>query len=484
MKILLVASEVAPFAKTGGLADVAGSLPRALRQSGHDVRIMLPCYRAVEEHGFSLRKGRKSVEIPIDGILRKGLLRQSTLENVPVYFIENREFFHREGLYGTAAGDYPDNGQRFGFFCRAALEMLRRLDFRPDILHLNDWQTSLIPVLLRTEFKNDPFFSSIGSLLTIHNLGYQGLFPPAVLDSVGLDRGLFKVSGLEFYGQVSFLKGGVLYADILNTVSPTYCREIQTPEMGLAFDGILASRKNSLYGVLNGLDQKLWDPALDTTLPVAYSAADLRGKAANKKALQKELGLEAASATPLVAMVTRLDTQKGLDLVVEAWEKLVGHNLQFVLLGTGDQEHMNRFARLQGLYPGRVSIQLQFDDALARRIYAGSDIFLMPSRYEPCGLGQLIALRYGSVPLVRKTGGLADTVTDPAENPQKANGFTFKEATAPALLAALERALGLYADRRAWLKLVKRGMGQDFSWSTSARRYLELYQKAAEVRGG
>jgi starch synthase len=484
MKILLVASEVTPFAKTGGLADVAGSLPRALRQLGHDVRIMMPCYKTVEERGFSLRKGRKSVEIPIGGTFHKGLLRQSSLDSVPVYFIENRDYFHREGLYGTAAGDYPDNAQRFGFFCRATLEMLRRLDFRPDVLHLNDWQTGLLPVLLRTELKNDPFFATIGTLLTIHNLGYQGLFPPGILTALGLEPGLFKVSGLEYYGQVSLLKGGVLYADILNTVSPTYCREIQTPEMGLGFDGILADRKNDLYGVLNGLDQKLWDPALDASLPLPYSAADLRGKPANKKALQKELGLDPAPGVPLVSMVTRLDSQKGLDLVEEAWEGLIRQELQFVLLGIGDQKHMDRFARLQHLYPGRVSIQLRFDDGLARRIYAGSDIFLMPSRYEPCGLGQLIALRYGTVPLVRKTGGLADTVTDPAADPQAANGFTFDEPTAAALLSALERGLALYAERRAWLKLVKRGMGQDISWKASAHRYLELYQKAVEVRGG
>jgi starch synthase len=481
MKILVIASEVAPFAKTGGLADVAGSLPRALRQLGHDVRIILPFYKTVEED-FTLRKGRKSVEVFIDGAPRKGFLRQGSLDGVPVYFIENRNYFNREGLYGTTEGDYADNAQRFGFFCRAVLGFLRRLDFRPDVMHLNDWQTGLIPVLLRTELKDDPFYASIGNLLTIHNLGYQGLFPFHVLSALGLDSSLFTMEGLEYYGQVSFLKAGVVFADVLNTVSETYRREIQTPEMGLGFDGILRKRREDLFGILNGLDPKLWDPALDSALTKNYSAADLRGKAVSKKALQKELGLAPAPATPIVALVTRLDTQKGLDLVEEAWEDLMQRNIQFVLAGTGQKEHMERFDRLKNSHPGKSSINLIFDEALARRIYAGSDLFLMPSHYEPCGLGQLIALRYGTIPLVRKTGGLADTVTDPGEDPRQANGFTFSEPSAEALLGALDRALSLYGDRRAWLSLVRRGMVQNFSWTHSAQQYLKIYRKAMEAR--
>jgi ADP-glucose type glycogen/starch synthase len=479
MKILLVASEVAPYAKTGGLADVAGSLPKALRQLGHDVRIILPCYQTVEEK-HSLRKGRKSVEVPIDGQLHKGMLRQHTLDGVPVYFIENREYFHRDGLYGTAEGDYPDNAERFGFFCRAVLALLRRLDFRPDVLHLNDWQTGLIPVLLKTELKDDPFYRTIGTLMTIHNLGYQGLFLPEVLPLLGLPPQLGTPAGLEYFGKISFLKGGLIYSDLLNTVSPTYCREIQTPQMGHGFDGILAKRSKALHGILNGLDTRLWNPELDPALVRAYNESDLRGKAANKKALQAQLGLETDPSIPLVAMVTRLDTQKGLDLVEDAWERLLERPLQFVLIGSGEQIHTERFARLKDRYPGRVSINLDFDDTLSRRIYAGSDLFLMPSHYEPCGLGQLIALRYGSIPVVRKTGGLADTVIDPADDPRHANGFTFTEATADALLDALDRALALYGDRRNWLKLVKRGMSQDFSWRGSAEHYLELYRRIME----
>lgn len=482
MKILFVAPEVSPFAKTGGLADVAGSLPRALRQLGHDVRIIMPYYKCVEESRNPLRKGRKSVETIIDGEVRKGLLRQSSLDAVPVYMIENREFFGRDGLYGTADGDFPDNAQRFGFFCRATLEFLRRLDFRPDVLHLNDWQCGLIPVLLRSQYKNDPFFNSIATLITVHNLGYQGLFPPEVLPSLQLDPELFSVKGMEFFGKISYLKGGLLFADMINTVSPTYCREIQTPELGFGFDGILHSRQSHLHGILNGIDPKQWDPAMSRALPASYDASDIKGKATDKRALQKELGLKIAAETPIACMVTRLDTQKGLDLVEDAWEALMQRDLQFVLLGTGEPKHMEFFTRLQERYPERVAIRLTFDDPLAHRIYAGSDIFLMPSHYEPCGLGQLIALRFGTIPVVRRTGGLADTVVDPQDDVQNANGFLFDEASGAALVAALDRALALYPDTRAWRKLMRRGMTQDFSWTASAQKYLELYQKALEVR--
>jgi starch synthase len=482
MKILVVASEITPFAKTGGLADVIGSLPRALRQMGHDVRVILPCYQAIEEQGFSLRKGRKSVEVTIDGVVRKGLLRQTTIDGVTVYFIENREYFQRSGLYGDATGDYPDNALRFGFFCRAALEFLRRLDFRPDVLHLNDWQCSLIPVLLRTELKDAPFYAGMGTVLTIHNIGYQGLFPPQTLKSLHLDPTLYHMERMEYFEQISFLKGGIVFADRLNTVSESHCREIQTPELGFGLDGLLRKRSAHLSGILNGIDHKAWDPELDSALAVNYSVNDLRGKASNKRALQKELGLE-ASNKPMVAMVTRLDNQKGLDLVQEAWQELLRRDLQFVLLGTGDPKLSAFFAAQKDLHPGQVAIALKFSEALARRIYAGSDLFLMPSRYEPCGLGQMIALRYGSLPLVRRTGGLADTVIDTEEKSSEANGFSFIDYSAPALLATLDRALDLYADRRAWLKVVRRAMTGDFSWARSAEHYLELYRLATEGKG-
>lgn len=484
MKILFVASEVAPFAKTGGLADVAGSLPRALRQLGHDVRIVLPCYQVIQEQGYVFRKGRRSVEVSAGGRSDKGLLRQTAIDDVPVYCLHHQGYFQRPGLYGTAAGDYPDNALRFGFFCRAVLQLLRRLDFRPDVVHLNDWQTGLIPVLLRAELAGDPFFSGVATILTIHNLGYQGIFPADTLAALGLPPALFSLDGLEYYGKISFLKGGLLFSDLITTVSETYCREIQTPGMGFGFDGILRHRREVLFGILNGIDTRQWDPAGDSRIPHRYDAADLKGKGGCKRALQKEMGLAVAPATPIVCMVTRLDMQKGLDLLEDAWEGIVRRDLQFVLLGSGERKHTAFFEALRDRHPGKVAIRLSFDDSLARRIYAGSDIFLMPSRYEPCGLGQMIALRYGTVPVVRQTGGLADTVIDPAHDAGNANGFTFQGLSGAALLGALDRALARFADRRSWRKLMRQGMTSDFSWTRSAERYVELYRKAMEVRGG
>ncbi|HEY7745101.1 MAG TPA: glycogen synthase GlgA [Desulfuromonadales bacterium] len=481
MNILLVSSEVAPFAKSGGLADVAGALPRALRRLGHDVRIVLPCYRTVRQR-FPLAETGIGIEAIIDGRLRRAEVRQTSLDDVPVYLVDQSRYFDRDGLYGTPTGDYPDNAERFGFFCRAVLELPRLLHWRPDVLHCNDWQSGLVPVLLRTAHRRDPFFAATGSLLTIHNLGYQGVFSAGVLDTLDLDPRLFTPATLEYWGQISFLKGGVVFADRVNTVSETYCLETLTTEYGFGFEGILRARGAAYSGILNGLDERQWNPATDAALARTYSAADLAGKAVCKRALQQELGLTVDPAIPLVAMVTRLDTQKGLDLVEQAWEGLLARQVQLVLLGTGEEKHMRFFAGVQGHHPEQISIHLEFDDSLSRRIYAGSDLFLMPSRYEPCGLGQLIALRYGSIPVVRRTGGLADTVIDPAEDAAAANGFTFGEPSPLSLLIALDRALALYRQPQAWPAMVARGMQQDFSWDRSAQHYLELYRQAKEAR--
>lgn len=483
MKILLIASEVAPFAKTGGLADVAGALPKALRSLGHDVRVFMPLYRTIREQDAIGERLPIRVDASVDGVLRSAGLYQGKHDDIPVYFLDYPEFFQRAGLYGTPQGDYPDNHLRFGFFCRAVLEALPAIGFRPDILHLNDWQTGLIPVLLQKEKQNDPFFSSMSTIFTIHNLGYQGLFPPDSLTQLGLDPGLFDIEGLEYYGKISFLKGGIFFSDVITTVSPTYCKEIQKPDLGHGFDGILRKRRNALHGILNGIDADLWNPASDSALAAPYSAAELSGKAANKKALQEELGLTPRPRLPLVAMVGRLATQKGLDLLEEAWPQIMARALQFVLLGSGEEQHTAFFRKQQDLYPGQVSINLSFDDGLARRIYAGSDLFLMPSHYEPCGLGQLIALRYGSLPLVRRTGGLADTVRDVSADTDNGNGFVFTKASSRALLQTLGRALDFYQDRKLWKTVVRRGMSQDLSWEESARRYVEIYNQAAKRKG-
>ncbi|OEU54078.1 MAG: starch synthase [Desulfuromonadales bacterium C00003096] len=482
MNILLVASEVAPFAKTGGLADVAGALPQALAHLGHDVRIFMPYYHCISEKPFVTERLKLTVEVEIAGIKRSVGIFQGQLGEVPVYFLDYPEFFQRQGLYGTAAGDYPDNAQRFGLFCRAVLEALPQLNFRPDVLHLNDWQTGLIPVLLRSERAADPFYARTGTVMTIHNLGYQGLFPAETLAELGLDPSLFHMEGLEYYDQLSFLKGGLFFSDLITTVSPSYCREIQTPNFGHGFEGILRKRRRELVGILNGIDCQQWNPAQDEALHTPYSATEPAGKAQDKLALQHQLGLARDSHLPILAMVTRLATQKGLDILEAAWPQLIRRPLQFVLLGDGEEKHMAFFRRLQDRHPESVSINLSFDDTLARRIYAGSDLFLMPSHYEPCGLGQLIALRYGAIPLVRRTGGLADTVFDADKNPQ-GNGFVFAAPTATALLRTLDRALKRYHDHDDWAQLVQRAMDGDFSWEQSASHYVEVYQRAQETKG-
>lgn len=475
MKILLVASEVTPLAKTGGLADVAGSLPRALRRLGHDVRILMPAYGSIAAR-TRLQPTGIDLGVAMGGARIGGSLLETSLDGVPVYLVEQREFFAREQLYGTPDGDYPDNAERFVYFCRAALAALPQLDFRPEVIHLHDWQTALVPVLLRQELAGDPFFAATGTLLTIHNLGYQGVFPNALLPRLGLRAG----PDLEFWGRFSLLKGGVVCADRVNTVSPSYAREICTPELGLGFDGLLRARGHRFSGILNGLDNAQWDPAADPQLPASFQAADLRGKARCKARLQKELGLRHDPTAPVVAMITRLDIQKGLDLVEAAWPDLLQRPLQFVLLGSGERELMNRFAARGAANPQRVAVRLDFDDGLARRIYAGSDLFLMPSRYEPCGLGQLIALRYGCIPLVRSTGGLADTIVDNDLDARRGNGYAFGAYLGEALLASLDRALLEFRDRPRWRTLVRRALQQDFSWERSAQDYLELYRLCLE----
>lgn len=476
MKILYVASEVTPFAKTGGLADVAGSLPKAMKKLGHDVRVIMPLYKSLEKTEFAVKKGRKSVEVVVAGSVQKGLLRQTYLDEVPVYFLENREYFHRDYLYGPPEGAYPDNARRFGFFCRGVLQLLKRMDFRPDVIHCNDWQTALIPILMKHELRNDPFFTKTASIFTIHNLAYQGLFDRPALAEMGLDAAYFTIERLEYYGRVNLLKGAILSADMVNTVSETYCREIQTAELGYGLDGVLYERRENLHGIINGIDYDEWDPISDRALLKNYSATGLAGKAADKKGLQKVMGLEQNADIPLLGMVTRLTEQKGLDLLVGLLPELRRENLQLVLLGTGDARYMELLRAVKAQGARNIAITLDFDATLARQIYAGSDIFLMPSHYEPCGLGQLIALRYGAVPVVRRVGGLADTVIDPSDPAREPNGFAFDEYSPTAFGAAIMRAIEAWHDRKGWTKLIRSGMRYDFSWRRSAEKYAELYR--------
>jgi starch synthase len=484
MKILFVASEVTPFAKTGGLADVAGALPKALRTLGHDVRIMMPFYAVVERGGMAVRKGRKSASVSVDGVEKKGFLRQASLGEIPVYLIENREYFAREELYGTPSGDYPDNAQRFSFFCRCVLELLKKMDFRPDIIHCHDWQTALIPHYLKHERKNDPFFARTGVIFTIHNLAYQGLFPPESLPTMGLSKSCFTIDGLEFYGKVNLLKGGITSADIVTTVSEAYRNEIQTEEMGCGLDGVLQGRKDDLYGILNGIDYDEWNPAVDKDIMKNYSHASLSGKVVDKIGLQRLMGLASAPEIPLIGMVSRIVAQKGFDLVCELLPQLAKAPLQLVLLGTGEDKYLKAIADIKIAGARNIAFASGFDHALAPKIYAGSDMFLMPSHFEPCGLGQLIAMRYGTVPVVRRTGGLADSVFDPTDGEKAPNGFVFEEYSAEALWEAISRGVAAYQDKALWKKLMRRGMSSDYSWQHSVQKYLEIYKKALARKGG
>ncbi len=481
MKILFIASEVAPFAKTGGLADVTGSLPKELLRMGHDVRIILPFYKGVAEGGFAIGERIANIDVPLGTDVETGAIRRTDLGGIPVYLVENNDYFHRDFLYGTPSGDYSDNPRRFAFFCRGALEFLRHDDFRPDILHCHDWQSALVPIILRHETANEPLFRGCAMLYTIHNLAYQGLFPKESLEDMGLDSSFFTMDRLEYHGKINLMKGAILAADLVNTVSESYCREIQTPEAGCGLDGVLRVRREDLSGILNGLDYTEWDPASDPELFSTFTAEAPAGKTTNKLELQRLLGLEQSADIPLLGIVSRLSAQKGFDLVAEVLPKFAAAKLQLVILGSGEE----KFVRLltSGPKARNISFNFGFDSSLAHKIYAGSDIFIMPSHYEPCGLGQLIALRYGSVPVVRKTGGLADTVLDPHES-REPTGFSFTEYSSATLWLTIKRALLAWKNKESWEGIVRRGMAADFSWHHSALRYEELYRSGIEKRRG
>ncbi len=484
LKILFVASEAVPFAKTGGLADVAGALPRELARLGHDVRLVIPRYGGInsEAHrpGEWARLEVRTASGVIPASIEEGFLPGS---RVPVLMVRHDAFFDRPGLYQEGGQDYPDNLERFAFFCRAVMELVtllkRKADWRPDILHAHDWQTALTVLYPRSLYAGHPDIADCRTLFTVHNLGYQGLFPGSDYRKTGLGPEFFTPGTLEFYGKVSLLKGGLLFADLLNTVSPTYSREIQTPEFGCGLEGVLTLRRDRLGGVVNGIDTDVWNPASDPHLPHHYSASDLTGKKACKTALQRELKLP-GRRVPVLAIVSRLTIQKGLDLIAEILPELMALDLQIALLGTGDPQYEARFRALQEQYPQKVGLRIGFDEGLAHRMEAGADLFLMPSRYEPCGLNQQYSLRYGTVPVVRRTGGLADTVVPYSPltiREGRATGFMFHEPTAEALLATVLLALRVFKDKTEWASLMQAGMNTDVSWTKSARSYGELYRE-------
>jgi starch synthase len=484
MRILLASSEVAPFAKTGGLADVAAALPKALCTLGHDVRVVLPKYRAVDAARHGLRPRLPALPVPIAWTVEQAAVWEAPGGPLPVYFIQQDDYYDREGLYQVDGRDHPDNHERFAFFSRAVLEMSLALDFVPDVYHCNDWQTGLIPAYLREVLHRVPALGAAGVLFTVHNLGYQGLFRPAALAAANLPAELFTPAGLEFFGKVNFLKAGLVWSDLVSTVSRRYSQEIQTEEFGHGLEGVLRARKADLHGILNGIDYEEWHPARDRFLAAPYSLERPDGKAACKRDLQQSLGLPVRPDVPLLAVISRLATQKGIDLVAAALDRLFALDTQLVLLGTGEPVLHEAFEAARAKHGSRLGLRLGFDVALSHKIEAGADIFLMPSRYEPCGLNQMYSLAYGTVPVVRATGGLDDTIEPFDAATRRGTGFKFSDASAEALVQAVRDALAVYRQPDRWRALVRNGMQADFSWQRSAHAYEELYREIARRRGG
>ncbi|HJY82482.1 MAG TPA: glycogen synthase GlgA [Candidatus Binatia bacterium] len=488
LRALFVTAEVTPFARTGGLGDMTAALSQVLVALGHDVRLVMPLYQTVRDSEFPLTEVMTDLSVPLVTGRRTARVWQGAFPGqegptgVPVYFIEQDDYFARPGLYGDGTGDYTDNAQRFIFFCRAALALTEDLAWFPHVFHCHDWHTALVPPFLRFLSELDARLSAAATLFTIHNLAYQGWFPTWVFGITGLPLSLFQIAGVEFFGLMNFMKAGLHYADQLSTVSPTYAEEICTPELGFGLDGVLRERHDVLTGILNGVDYQEWNPATDPVLAAHYSAADLTGKTRCKRALLRTYAMPEDLETPVVGLISRLVEQKGVDIVVDAIAPLLTLGLRLVVLGSGEARHERRFTDLGRRYPAQVGVRLGFDNTLAHQIQAGSDCLLMPSRYEPCGLTQLYSLRYGTIPIVRATGGLRDTVVpfDPASG--QGTGFVFQEPRADALVEATRAAQRVFADRQAWERLQRNAMAQDFSWGQSAARYLDLYRRAMATR--
>jgi starch synthase len=477
--VALASPEIAPFAKTGGLGEVMGSLPNALKRLGLRLSLIMPAYRCVLQGGFPLEDTGVRISVPVSHQREEGtLLKTETGDGIPVYLIRADRYFDRDHLYSTPKGDYPDNAERFTFFSRAVLEVLT-LD-PPHILHANDWQSSLAIAFLKAQTHLYPELSGVKTVLTVHNLGYQGLFWGLDWHLLNLDRSLFTPHYLEFYGKINFLKAGLVFSDAITTVSPTYAEEIKTAEQGFGLEGVFQERAANLVGILNGVDYSIWNPDTDPLISKKYNPRNLSGKRACKADLQRSFHLPEDPDTPLIGMVSRLTAQKGCDLLEEALDELFALGAQFVLLGTGDRQYEEFFSRVPAKYPGKVGVKIAFDDSLAHRIIAGSDLLLMPSRYEPGGLAQLYSLKYGTIPVVRATGGLRDTIEEFDPKTGKGNGFVFGLYEVGDLLKAVDRALALFHRKGAWATLMKNAMAVDFSWDRSAHAYLDLCRKTAQ----
>ncbi|MGD0859546.1 MAG: glycogen synthase GlgA [Terracidiphilus sp.] len=484
MHIVFAASECVPFVKTGGLADVVGALGPKLVKLGHEVTVYLPLYAAVKPHiEGEWKYAARSITIPFEHYNRfAGIVDGGMRGGVRYYFVDCPELFDRQGLYGTKAADYPDNWERFGLFCRAVLEATKLLGV-PQVFHVHDWEAALIPVYLRTVYQSDPMLKGAGVVLTIHNAAYQGLFPPITTQRLLFPWEIFTMDLVEQFDRFNFLKGGLVYADILTTVSRKYAEEIQTAEFGEKLDGVLRGRATNLRGILNGVDYAKWNPASDDGLAAHYSLDDLAGKRKCRADLLRAFGLEKVpESTPVIGIVSRLAKQKGLDLVAEIADQLTDRNLAVVALGTGEPVYERFFRDWAFRNPGQAAVKIRYDDALAHKIEAGADMFLMPSRYEPCGLNQIYSLKYGTVPVVRATGGLDDTIQEWNPKLGTGTGFKFERLDSLDLLEAIDRALAAFEDKEGWKKLMRNGMARNYSWEQPAREYAAVYEEVARRR--
>jgi starch synthase len=482
MHIVFAASECVPYAKTGGLADVVGALPQALAVLGHDVTVYLPRYKQTKLPPET-QVAIPSVTVPFDDRYRFcAVLNGGKHHGVQFYFIDYPPYFEREALYGTQVSDYPDNAERFCLFSRAVLEASKVLGV-PDVFHCHDWQSALVPALLRSLYSEDPAFQRVGSVFTIHNIGYQGLFPPDILPLLMLPWDLFTISKMEFFGRVNFLKGALVFSDFITTVSRKYSQEIQTAEFGFGLEGVLRSRAATVAGILNGVDYSRWNPETDQHIACRYDSKSLAGKAVCKRDLLAQFGIEDANPeTPVVGILGRFAAQKGFDLISHVADRLAREDMILTVLGAGDKPYEDLFRRLHKQLPKKIAVKVAYDNVLAHKIVAGSDLLLMPSHYEPCGMTQIYGLKYGTVPVVRATGGLDDTIETWDPKTGKGTGFKFVEYAGDALLAALRSALQTYRDRDAWLKLMRNGMSKEFSWAISAQEYVKVYQRVRQLR--
>jgi len=483
MHIAFVASECVPFSKTGGLADVVGALPRALAASGHQVSVYLPRYRQTKL--TNPQTVVRSITVPFDDRYRFcSVVTEGNHSGIDFYFVDYPPYFDRDALYGTPSGDYPDNAERFALFSRAVLEASKILGV-PNIFHCHDWQSALVPVLLRTQYVEDPAFRQVGTVFTIHNMGYQGLFPPDILPLLMLPWDLFTITRMEFFGNVNFLKGALVESDYVTTVSRKYSQEIQTTEYGFGLEGVLRDRAATVTGILNGVDYDEWSPQKDKFIAAKYSPQDLSGKAKCKQDLLEAFGVSGADPRlPVIGIVSRFAAQKGFDLISQIADRLAREEMIVVALGAGDKQYEEMFQRLHKQFPQKIAVKVAYDNAIAHKIEAGSDMFLMPSKYEPCGLNQIYSLKYGTVPIVRATGGLDDTIEPWDVRTGKGTGFKFTEYKGEALLLTIREALRAFRDQSSWQTLMRNGMNKDFSWNASAKEYARVYDRVRLMRAG